>query len=196
MKLLSLVFLSLAALMLLACDGDESPTATATPTASPSPVTTLTPRATPTATSFQGTRGPIEVPGRPAPPVMTLTHVRAASQQEFDRVVFQFEGGRPGYRIEYVQPPILADASGLPVQITGAAFLRARFSPAAAHNESGQLTFDKRELTPNLRSMLELELTGDFEAVLTWVIGLRQAVDFKVTELENPTRIVIDIAQP
>lgn len=45
-----------------------------------------------------------------------------------------------------------------------------------------------------LPSIVEVEKTGDFEAVLTWVIGLRQATDFRIVELGGPVRLVIDVA--
>jgi hypothetical protein len=35
--------------------------------------------------------------------------------------------------------------------------------------------------------------TGDFEGVLTWVIGLDQQRPFSVFRLSNPSRVYIDI---
>jgi hypothetical protein len=124
-----------------------------------------------------------------------LVDVRVGEHEGFDRAVFEFQGGLPGYRIEYVQPPITADASGLPVEIAGGAFLQARFSPAVAHDESGNPTASQ-ELTPGRRSILEMKSTGDFEAVVTWVLGLDREVDFQVTDLQDPFRVVIDVAHP
>jgi hypothetical protein len=33
---------------------------------------------------------------------------------------------------------------------------------------------------------------GDFEANLLWAIGLADPVDFRVTELSDPPRLVVD----
>jgi hypothetical protein len=38
----------------------------------------------------------------------------------------------------------------------------------------------------------EVVRTGDFEAVLTWAIGLSDRVDFRVLTLDGPPRLVVD----
>jgi len=38
----------------------------------------------------------------------------------------------------------------------------------------------------------ELVRTGDFEAVLSWAIGLEQKVDFRVTTAASPSRLIVD----
>jgi hypothetical protein len=38
----------------------------------------------------------------------------------------------------------------------------------------------------------ELVRTGDFEAVLTWAIGLEEKVDFRVTTADSPSRLIVD----
>jgi hypothetical protein len=35
---------------------------------------------------------------------------------------------------------------------------------------------------------------GDFEAVLTWVAGIRSEQPFRVEVLDSPPRLVVDIA--
>ena len=42
----------------------------------------------------------------------------------------------------------------------------------------------------------EIVRTGDFEAVLTWAVGLSERVPFRVLTLEDPARIVVDFAAP
>jgi len=164
----------------------------------PSPLHTMTltptPKRAPTAVPFQGSREPVNVPARPAPFTPKLVDVRTGRHLGFDRVVFEFVGAVPGYRVEYVQPPILGDASGLPVDIASTVLLRVRFFPAAAHDDSGQATFGMRELSPGFSTLLEVKQAGDFEGVLTWVLGLSRGQDFAVYELTNPFRIVIDVA--
>jgi hypothetical protein len=39
----------------------------------------------------------------------------------------------------------------------------------------------------------ELVRTGDFEAVLTWAIGLSDKVDFRVRAAMSPPRLIIDL---
>jgi hypothetical protein len=111
-------------------------------------------------------------------------------------VVFDFEANAPGYRIEYVDPPILADGSGLEVEIEGEAFLQIVFLGAQAHDEAGNTTVDEAEIMPQLPSIVEIEKTGDFEGHLTWVLGLPEELDFRVTDLTEPTRVAVDVGHP
>jgi hypothetical protein len=117
---------------------------------------------------------------------------------DFDRITFEFRDARPGFRVEYVEPPIVADASGEEVQIDGAAFLKIRMEPAAGHDpNTGDETYTGGlELKPGLPALVEAERTGDFEGVLTWVLGLREGVDFRVYALDSPYRLVVDVEHP
>jgi len=206
----SWVMLVAGLLAAAACGGGQPSVNTHTPTSQPTslPTPTVTPSlttaspvlaATPQSTPFHGTREPIESQGTvPVPPGALLADVRAARHDGFDRLVFEFKVGVPGYRIEYVQPPILEDASGLPVQIEGNAFLQVRFHVAAAHDpDTGKPTYSgPLDIASGLPSLLEVKQTGDFEGYLTWVLGLAQEVDFRVSELGDPFRLVLDVAHP
>lgn len=192
-------------LALTACGGggSSSPTPTATPSGTagasgtPTATGTTTSGGSPQATPFQGTRGPFVGSGTAVnPPGALLIDVRAARQTGFDRVVFEFSNGVPAYRVEYVTPPVLADGSGLPVPVQGNAVLKVTFSNAANHDPNGNPTFASTNLMPNLASVKQIRQAGDFEGVVTWAIGLTQAVDLTVTTLTAPFRVVIDIAQP
>jgi hypothetical protein len=194
--------IAVAALLLFAAcdDGDETPDATPTsggPTATSASVTPTAPGATATSTPpFEGTRGPVEQAGAVAPPMPLLMHVRTGEHEGYDRITFEFEGERPGYRVEYVQPPITQDPSDLPVEVAGDAFLRIRLESAAAHDDSGNPTFAQMELTPGYTTLLEAEQIGDFEGVVNWVLGLSEEVDFRVGTLDSPPRIYIDVLHP
>jgi len=122
--------------------------------------------------------------------------VRAASHPDFDRLVFEFKGAVPGYRVAYTKPPIIADPSGKTVMVAGNAFLAVRFEPAQAHDDAGKVTSDTNALKPGLLNLVEAKQTGDFEAVLSWVLGLNKEADFAVYELQNPPRVVIDVGHP
>jgi hypothetical protein len=200
-----------ALLLLAACGGDDespTPTASASPagTASSSPAPSasapaspVTSSATPSPEPFSGGTEPVVKEAPLVPPSgAIMTDVRTGAHDTFDRIVFDFQNGLPGYRVEYVAPPIIADPSGLTVQINGSAFLSVRFYVAAAHDpDTGQPTYTgASQITPGLASVLEIERTGDFEGYLTWVFGLPRQLDFRVLELTNPYRIAIDIAHP
>jgi len=189
------VFLLLGA---AACGDDDddnvptdSPAATATTVESSD-----TPVATPTEEPFSGARDPVEKEAPVVPPVAIQTGTRYSGHSGYDRVVFDFTENAPGYLIQYVDPPIKADPSDMDVEIDGQAFIQIRFLGAQAHDDSGNTTVDELEIFPGLTSILEIERTGDFEAQLTWVLGLPGELDFRVSDLADPTRVVIDVGHP
>jgi hypothetical protein len=127
-----------------------------------------------------------------------LVNVTIDEHPTYDRIRFEFSGGVPGFRVEYVEPPIHADPSDLLVEVAGGAFIRVRMEPAAGHDPmtGGDTYTGPLELAPGLVTLLEAERIGDFEAVLQWVIGVSEKADFRVQTLEAPFELVIDIAHP
>lgn len=126
-----------------------------------------------------------------ATPVSTLVAIRAAQHVGFDRVVFEFDGPVPPQSVEFV-PEIIADPSGMPVQMFGAAFLGVTFSSATAHDAADFLTPERT--TCGLPNVIQVVRSGDFEAVLSFGIGLARQRPFEVFTLSDPSRVVIDIA--
>lgn len=207
-RLLLGLLTGVGALVLVAavgCGDDDDDGGTATATASPTPsesagtpsaAPTATDGATPTEEPFSGARDPVEKSDPMAPPVALQTDVRYAAHSDYDRVVFDFTDNAPGYVIMYVDPPILADGSGNEVEVEGAAFLQVRFSTAQAHDDAGNSTVAEMEIMPGLDSIVEIQQTGDFEGYVTWVLGLPEELDFRVIDLEDPTRVAVDIGHP
>jgi hypothetical protein len=130
--------------------------------------------------------------------VALLTGVRAASHEGYDRVVLELRGGVPGYDVRYVERPVRADGSGEPVVVDGGAVLLVRMEPALDADltqESAARTYTgPTRLTPSTTAVVELVRTGGFESVLTWAVGVDEKRPFRVTRLESPSRIVIDVA--
>src|SRR5262245_1758100 len=108
------------------------------------------------------------------PQTPTLVAIRAAHHPEttpkYDRVVFEFDGPIPYLRIEYV-PNLIADGSGAPIPVTGRAILSVQFTPARAHDDNGQVTVPNK-INLRLPIVKEIVSAGDFEAVVTYGIGL------------------------
>jgi hypothetical protein len=73
--------------------------------------------------------------------------------------------------------------------------LQVRISQAAAHNSAGNATIASFDMKGPANTILEGKQTCDFEGVVTWALGLKGKQNFKVTTLQNPTRLVIDIKQ-
>jgi hypothetical protein len=122
-----------------------------------------------------------------------LTAVSVESDACVDRVEFAFEsdgGASPGYRVSYhpADTALIEDGSGSPVAVAGSAYLVVRFEPAATADVSGPelvRTYrgPKRIAAPeNTHALREVVKSGDFEAVLTWVIGLDGRRPFAVTK--------------
>ena len=165
------------------------------------PVTSSTATTTPATTTtavdnLQGAaRTPVSTPRGDA--TALLTAVRVARQDTFDRVVFEFENAVPGYQVEYVPRPIREDASGRTVTVAGNAVLQVRMEPGATADLSGgdvRRTYTgPNRVRGDTTAVTEAVKTGDFEAVLTWVIGVRDTTDFRVTTLSNPARLVVDL---
>lgn len=132
--------------------------------------------------------------------VALLTAVRLGRHEAYDRIVFQFRNGTPGYRVVYVEPPIRESGSGRRVDVPGDAYLQITMEPASGYDSTGQgeetytgpqrIDAQRRAGTVLIE---ELVRTGDFEAVLTWVAGLDSQVPFRVQAFDEPARIVVDV---
>ena len=126
-------------------------------------------------------------------PVSKLVAVRTATHDGFDQVVFEFDKRIPGYHIEYIDSPVRQCGSGKVAPIAGDGWLEIRMYPSNAHTSEGRPTITERERILNLPVLSELELTCDFEAVVTWVLGVESPNRYRVRELSGPPRLVIDI---
>jgi hypothetical protein len=77
--------------------------------------------------------------------------------------------------------------------MTGNAFLQISMDTAQAHTDAGQPTITDRNRHLNCSNLKQLVLTCDFEAKVTFVLGLNTKKPYRVVELQNPTRLVIDV---
>jgi hypothetical protein len=140
------------------------------------------------------------VEGEPAAAETALLERVAVGRHEgFDRVVFQFKNHVPGYRIGYADPPFKEDGSGNVVQVEGKAFVVVRMEPASGFDltkNEGELVYKgPRRIEGSAAGtsvVQEVVRAGDFEAVLNWVIGLSDRVDFRVRTASSPARLIID----
>lgn len=125
-----------------------------------------------------------------------LKEVRAARHQNFDRVVFEFEGDVvPGYRVEYLEKPAKDCGAGEVVTISGDRSLLIAIQPAQAHSESGVSTISNRHQTPGYPVIKEMKLICDFEAHLEWLMGVGWPSRYRVLELSSPARLVVDVTR-
>jgi hypothetical protein len=186
--------LAVASLVVLAaCQSGQDPAldlSTSTSTPSEPGVTTTT------VAAGYGT-STVSVPGTKKG---LLTAIRAAHHDGFDRVVFEFETVVPGYRVGYIDKPVTQDGSGAPVALAGDSALQVRMEPASGVDLDAaaprQTYTGPDRLEPSTSTVVDIARAGDFEAVLTWVIGTKAKPGFTVDTGSNPPTLIIDIASP
>jgi hypothetical protein len=190
--------------VLAACGSDKNRVSSATTTA-PGPTVTSTTRPAPTSTSAATTTseacpdsGPTDPRSTPAgQPAALLTGVAVTNVGCLDRVTFAFEpgaGAGPSCRVEYRAGPFTQDGSGKPIAVAGSAFVSVRCEPAYGFDfATGTATYTgpKRITGTGTRHVREVVETGDYEAVLNWVIGLDARRSFEITASGSPGRQLV-----
>jgi hypothetical protein len=192
--------LILTMLTLAGCDGSGSagragPATTArsgAPTTATAPASTATTGAPAWSTAARTGPGGKQPPDGPS---ARLGAVRAARHPGYDRVVFQFEGAQvPGYRIEYVREITLGETDDQFLTLQGGALVQATFQGSATEDyRPGTQTVPDR-LTPGLAQVKQIGLAEDWEGVVRLGIGLDHRAGFRVLELHDPARVVVDFA--
>ena len=134
--------------------------------------------------------------GAPIPVAPTLTQISAEHHSGHDTLVFQFRGGVPAhYSARYVSK-VIADPSGLPVNVVGSALLQVRFSSAAGHNAKGVVTYGPAQRTYALPELIQVVKAGDFESALSFGVGLAQKAPIHMYAQPKLGRVVLDINAP
>jgi hypothetical protein len=184
--------LLLVAILLVGACGDDEPTveagADATDTTATSTTTTSAKPADGFATTTVST-----------PPVERglLSDVKATTVGDVDRVTFTFEGALPGYRVGFVDRPVIQDGSGEEISVDGESVLQVHFEPASGFDlETGEgrpVYKGPERLDLATRTVLDVVRQGDFEANLEWVIGLDTKVPFRVRTESAPNRVIVEV---
>ncbi|RSN17166.1 hypothetical protein DMC63_21130 [Streptomyces sp. WAC 05977] len=130
-----------------------------------------------------------------APQIPAMTGIRTGQNPGFDRVVLDLTAGpAPAVRYDLVDE-LIADGSGEIVWLTGEFFVAVTASPAAAHDDAGSPTYPgpQKFRTRNLRNVMAVAVTGDFEGTLSIGLGVRSRTSVSVFTLTSPNRVVIDV---
>ncbi|MEA3054893.1 MAG: hypothetical protein QOD30_325, partial [Actinomycetota bacterium] len=170
-----------------ACGDDDDATGRTTTTTSSTASTSTT--ASTTTTVFAGSTSPTSIPSH-ASATALLTDVDVGTGV----VTFAFRSDTPGLDVRYVEPPITQDASGEEVDVRGAAFLQVRMEPASGVDLSEdpfEETYTGPDRVDGTEPITEIVKTGDFEANLTWVIGMSSMRPYRVEVAASIVRVYV-----
>lgn len=194
-------------------DAGTSPTSASsqTPTApSPTPTgsaTSSTPTPVPTPSESTvlavGPVWPIEprtipaaagLPGLPGIPV--LKAIRSGRHGSYERLVLEFTSSYGVAKVRYV-PVVHADPSDKVVPLQGSSFLEIVIQGAVATWSATPITpyLGPVTVTPRYPTLRQVSISGDFEAVLSFGIGLGRTAGFRVMRFDSPDRLVVDVAE-
>lgn len=127
---------------------------------------------------------------------LTVTDVEVGTHLGYDRVVFTLGGeGAPGWRVEYTDSPT-RQGSGHPFTPAGDAFLSVLISGVGYPFDTGVEEYDGPASIPggSARVVREVQVQGVFEGQYDAAVGLAAERPFRVFRLEDPPRVVIDVA--
>jgi hypothetical protein len=128
---------------------------------------------------------------RPSRPPAELVSVSTARRAGYDRVLFTFRGGRPGYRVRYVAT--VKDEADRPLPLRGGTVLAVAFEPVVAREPGGASTFDASTITTDYPRLRQVRFAGDFEGRVSFGVGVAGRGGFRVTELSGPDRVAVDV---
>ena len=174
--------------------------ATTAPSSAPTGMPTPSPAATPTAVPTPPATAPAPQvrarlaypwhwpndparPGRvnhptsvqPVPRLVSIdagNHPGDLGQPPFNRMSFTFTTSFPSYTFSYADQ-LIGDGSGQPIPLAGKTVLRIVFHGAQAHNTDGTSSISSQPRPHlGLDRMVAYAAAGDFEAVVTYGIGI------------------------
>jgi hypothetical protein len=201
MKVILVLFAITLSVFLIACNGDDdssSTAASATPVVSDGSPTMSPDTDAGTPIPDAGSTDSFAFPASPDPATepSLLTDVRVGAHPEgggYDRIVFEFDGVRPSGLVGY-QDEVSQCGSGQAVHPQGSAILKVHLDFTNAHTEAGELSIPSTTVNGPGNSILQSIGICDFEAVVEWAVGTDGKKPFTVTLLDNPSRVVIDVA--
>ncbi|MFC4605719.1 AMIN-like domain-containing (lipo)protein [Rhodococcus kronopolitis] len=190
------------ALLLTGCsDGPEPAAPSSAPRpaaiASASTTTASTPDATPNLPVPAGDTGP-ERSDSSSGAMLTVTGLRIGDHPGFDRVVYELDGtGAPGWTVAYVDHAV-QDGSGDVLDVPGDSLLEVRITGTGYPFETGVVPYAGPNPLPGGEGsgLTQARITTVFEGTTQSFVGVEgDRRPFTVSRLDNPTRLVVDIAR-
>jgi hypothetical protein len=193
-----------APVLLTGCGGgavDQGSAATSDPVVSTSAARTTdaaTAEDGATATAAFSANTDPDTAGASADAAVTVRDIRLGRQDGFDRVVFEVGGtGTPGWDVRYVDAAS-SQGSGKPIDVAGASVLQVSLTGAGYPYDTGVTEYQAgRPLTAGGTEMVtEVVFDATYEGTSMAFVGTQARAPFRVYLMENPTRVVLEVAHP
>ena len=125
-----------------------------------------------------------------------LKAIRTGRHGSYKRLVLEFTASYGAANVRYV-PVVRADPSDKVVPLKGRSFLQVVVHGAVARWSATPITpyGGPSTVTPGYPTLKQVSISGDFEAVLGFGVGLARTAGFQVTRLRSPDRLVVDVAE-
>lgn len=122
----------------------------------------------------------------------SVCKIRVAKHKDFDRVVFEFDDGKPKYIIGYLPSNIYPTEGGdHEIKIAGDVFMTVSLYGIGVDDPPCELkNYPKKKL--NFPALMQIQEAIWFEGIWDFLIGVKENTEFRVQELSNPSRLVID----
>jgi hypothetical protein len=127
---------------------------------------------------------------------VTVTDIRTGRHDGFDRVVFEVGGtGTPGWDVRYVDAPS-SQGSGDAVDVAGDAVLQVTITGAGYPYATGVEEWSGPDPLPGQGTATVTEVVFDatFEGTTVAFVGTRTEAPFRVYALQDPARVVVEVA--
>ena len=129
---------------------------------------------------------------------VTVRDIRLGRQDGFDRVVFEVGGtGTPGWDVRYVDQAS-SQGSGEAIDVAGDAVLQVSLTGAGYPYDTGVTEYSAAgPLTASgTENVTEVVFDATFEGTTEAFVGTKTQAPFRVYLLQNPTRVVLEVADP
>lgn len=154
---------------------------------------TLTLAAAPAAaTSLPGFGTAAVTEGRPGTGTpVDIRSVDVGRNDGYDRVVFTLSRPVAAFQVSYV-PELVQEGSGETLPVAGGAVLEVILSPM----NWSETPAPRVNTTPGYPGLRQVRLATDFEGYAQYGIGQATKAGFRVLRLDDPDRLVVDVAHP
>jgi hypothetical protein len=129
---------------------------------------------------------------------VTVRDLRIGRHDGFDRVVLEVGGtGTPGWDVRYVDEA-RSQGSGEPVEVAGDALLQVSLTGVGYPADTGVTEWSGPEplAVADTEVVTEVVLDSTFEGTTVVFVGTAARAPFRVYLLEDPVRVVLEVADP